>query len=120
MKEQGDGLLGVLTVVAQASGDGVMTSAMEQTQGSATQHTEDTWPLPHMDQAGILPQAHILGPMAAILNQPVLALELQKPLRRPDLRGQAGDPVAHLLMPLALLPPGPLDAEELGDAGPLR
>ena len=73
-----------------------------------------------MDQAGILPQAHIPGTMAPILDQPVPPLELQEPRHGPDRRWQTGNLVAHLLLARALLPPGSLDPDDLGHTGPIR
>lgn len=119
MEEQGDGLLRMLTLVAEAGGDGMVAGTMEQTEGDGAQHAEDAGALAFVDEAGILPQGHILGPMLPVLDQPMLALEGQEPPGGSDLWWQAGDAVAHLLVPLLLLPPGPLDAEDLGHPGPI-
>jgi hypothetical protein len=97
----------------------MVASTMEQTEGGAAQHTADAWPLSQVDQAGILPQAHIPGALAPILDHPVPSFQVQEPAGGPDSWWQAGDGVADLLRVLALLLPDPLDAEDLGDTGPV-
>src|SRR5579884_1336139 len=72
-----------------------------------------------MDQAGIVAEGDILGSMRLVLDEPVAAFERQEPLGRADGGWQAGDAIAYLLVLSALLPPGALQAEDLGDPGPI-
>jgi hypothetical protein len=97
----------------------MVPGAMEQTESRAAQHTADAWPLSQVDQAGILPQAHIPGALAPILDHPVPSFQVQEPAGGPDWWWQTGNGVAHLLLALAPLPPDPFDADELGDTRPV-
>lgn len=112
-QEEGDGLVRVLAVTTEpGSGLGIARSA-QQTDGGITQHGTDGRPCTDVYQTRVFSQVHILAAMPAILSVPVAAFERQQVLGRPDLGREAGDAVAHLLMPCAGLPPEASELEDL-------
>ena len=61
----------------------------------------------------------IAPPMPSVFNRPVLAHEVQEPLRRSLLRREAGDAIDHLGVGLLSLLHRAGQAKDLGDARPL-
>lgn len=120
VEDKSDGSMRMLGIVAQGRGDAGAARLPEEIETGVPQQGEDGGTLVTMNEAGILPEVDVFGAMASIFNEPVPATQLQEPLRCPHLPGQTGNPVPHLPMLRPLLPPVPLDPEDLGNARPVR
>ncbi len=117
---RGRRLFRVLAEVAQTGSDGADPGAVQQAEGGVAQHGDHRRPLSQMHLASVFAQGHILGPMQPVLDAPVAALQRQQPVGGPDLGWQAGDPVAHLALGLAVLAPDALHPEDLGRPRPVQ
>ena len=71
--DEGNGLVGVLAVGAQAGSDLADAGLVQQTDGRVAQQGHDGRSLTHMDQAGVLVEGGVLAPMELILDRPVAA-----------------------------------------------
>ena len=118
--EEGDGGLRVLTMVAQAGGDAPHAAPVQQAERGLAQQRHDGWPLPTVDQAPVFAQRDVLVAVQQILDPPVPAFQGQEAVGGGVFRRQTRDPVVPRLLPLAVLAPGPLQAEDLSEPGPVE
>src|SRR6266566_987047 len=106
-------------VVAHASSDGRKTSTAEQAHSGITQSRHDFRSIVCMNGTSIFSHGHVFDVMEAIFDRPMSPLEFEQTLRDGDGSRQTGDPVAHLLPPLALLLPASTDLKDLFQARPV-
>jgi hypothetical protein len=66
-----------------------------------------------VDRALVFAQGHILDAVQAVLDDPRPPLKGEEALRWSRLGRQAGDPLVHGLLALAVLAPGAPEAEAL-------
>lgn len=89
---EGDGLLWMLAVVAQAGSNGPDPGAVEQAEGGIAQQRQHRRPLAQMHQAGVFAQGHVFGSMQPVLDGPVATLQLEQPFSRAGLGGRLVPP----------------------------
>jgi hypothetical protein len=118
-QEEGDRVFGVLSMMAQAAGNGVDASTVEQTEGRTAEERAHDRSLPHMDKAGVFPEGDILGTVGTVLDQPMLPFEFEESLGSADGGWKTGDPIADLLVVFPVLAPGPFDPEDLSHTRPV-
>jgi len=92
----------------------------EKPEGSISQGCEGLGRIVGPHPAGIFGEGGVSDPVEAILDAPVLAIEVEEILAGSALAGQAGDGVDGFLRLLAGQLPGAMDAADLGHAGPVE
>lgn len=80
---------------------------------------KDRWTLVTMNEAGIFSQVDVIDEMVPILNKPVPATQLQKPVECPHFAGHTRDPTPLLPMLHPVLLRASLEAEELSHTQPV-
>ncbi len=92
----------------------------DETQHGVSQGGEGLRCVAGSDAACVLTEDGVASVMKAVLDTPVLAREGEQAVGAGALTRQAGDGVGDLAAGLAGDLPGPLDAADLGGAGPLQ
>ena len=118
--DEGDGRVWVLGVLTQARGNLVDTRSPQEAEGGVTEEGHHGRALPGMEGALVLAQGEVLGSMQAVLDRPMAPFEGEQPFGWAQGGRQAGDPIMQGLFGHAVFAPGALEAEDLGQTGPVQ
>ncbi len=113
---------GVETVFGEGFADGGERSGhgFDETQHGISQGGEGLGCVAGSDPACVLAKGRVAAVVQPVFDAPVLAREGEQAVGAGALTRQAGDGVGDLATGLAGNLPGPLDAADLGGAGPLQ